>query len=540
MKTIKIKQYNYKFSSHRHSGLSRIRTSLDSGVVPLRGTPQNDNCRIHDSAQRGSVSIIAVIIIVAILLFWQIYNKQSELVKTKIANTSTSTTSSGPICRPDNETNPPMVTAFDYECTGGDGRCVGIFDGQGGRALRSIEYVRIKKDVPVPQHAFNGSYCDNVPTNRDNGCVEPNDRHFIEKGTISVGGRQYALYYPDGDKGNISYDFVGQDGGTKYIELAKYKFIYLVQLIPGQNAGQYTTNRKYSNIAGHDPEQPRYNKRYWITDIYMAKSLKDTLPQDILLCKDKQLAYSGPTSAPVHGPAGFSEVVIPTQAVSGDGKQLQLQYVTFKPEVYPDRGTDQAWWTPHCKPVIYLYPEQKQTVSVKLNPKGFLIETIPTYPKDGWVVTAYPDGTISSGNKTYDYLYYESAIADSETKVPSKGFVKRPEELESFFADILPRLGLNQKEAKEFSDYWRKALPKAQYYFIGIMDTPSINYIDPLTISPKPDSILRVRFYFKALDNPITVTAPVLPRLSPRSGFTVVEWGGMVKRDPNHPFTCSE
>ncbi len=491
--------------------------------------------KLHKKEQ-GKISIIVVIVIIAILLFWQIQHKQSELVKTK--KTSSPVAVSGPLCRLDNETDPPTITSFDYECTGGDGRCVGIFDGQAERPLRNIEYVRIKKDVPIPQHAFNGSYCDDSPV--PGTCQRDSDRHFIEKLNIRVNGKEYARYYPDGEKGNISYDFYGPDGGEKSIAIAQYKFLYLVHLVRGQNAGQATRDRKYTNLAGFDPERPRDNKRYWVTDLYMAKNLRNTLPQDILNCQDKVLSYSGPTAVPSPGQAGFGPVIVPSQAVSPDRKQLQLQYVMLEEETFPDRGTPEAWWTPHCKPVIYLYPKQKETVSVKLSPKGFLTETIPKYPKDGWVVTAYPNGKIESETKTYDYLYYESAIADSQTKVPKEGFVKTPAELESFFADLLPKLGLSQKEAQEFSDYWIKALPKANYYFIGIMDKSAIDYIEPLAISPTPDSVVRVRLYFKALDNSSIVSTPIIQPFPPRTGFTVVEWGGMVKRDPSHPFTCSE
>ena len=43
------------------------------------------------------------------------------------------------------------------------------------------------------------------------------------------------------------------------------------------------------------------------------------------------------------------------------------------------------------KPVIYLYPEQEQEVSVRLEYDGELTCTYPEY-NDGWTVTAEPDG----------------------------------------------------------------------------------------------------------------------------------------------------
>ncbi len=264
---------------------------------------------------------------------------------------------------------------------------------------------------------------------------------------------------------------------------------------------------------------------FWKFDVYVDVTKIPLIPKDITYtCTDQG------------GEEIKQTIVHPTQTTSPDKNQLQMQYFT----VNTAGNFLPTWLDPHCKPIIYLYPEQKQNVHVLLNPKGYLTETIPEYPKEGWFVTAYPDGKIDYKNKSYEYLYYESKILDSETKVPKEGFVRKAGEMKKLFNEILPKLGLNQKEAKEFTDYWIKALPKASYYFVGIMDEASIDHIEPLTISPKPDTIIRVRTYFKALEKPIDVTEPVLGQGVERSGFSVVEWGGMVKRDANHPFTCSE
>ena len=53
-----------------------------------------------------------------------------------------------------------------------------------------------------------------------------------------------------------------------------------------------------------------------------------------------------------------------------------------------------AAYTTNEKPVIYLYPEQEQDVSVRLDYDGKLTCTYPEYD-DGWDVTAAPDGTLT-------------------------------------------------------------------------------------------------------------------------------------------------
>jgi len=46
-----------------------------------------------------------------------------------------------------------------------------------------------------------------------------------------------------------------------------------------------------------------------------------------------------------------------------------------------------------------------------------------------------------------------------------------------------------------------------------------------LTITPAPDSLLRVFMAWKPLNHPVDIPAQSLPAFD-RSGFTVVEWGG--------------
>ena len=46
------------------------------------------------------------------------------------------------------------------------------------------------------------------------------------------------------------------------------------------------------------------------------------------------------------------------------------------------------------KPVIYLYPTEITDITVRLNFDGELLFTYPLY-RDGWSVTAHPDGICS-------------------------------------------------------------------------------------------------------------------------------------------------
>lgn len=176
-----------------------------------------------------------------------------------------------------------------------------------------------------------------------------------------------------------------------------------------------------------------------------------------------------------------------------------------------------------AKPVIYLYPESTQEIAVKLDYSGELTCTYPEY-KDGWHVTAYPDGTLideETGN-VYSYLFWEG-ISDTAYDF-SKGYVIAGEDTAEFLEMKLSELGLNRKEANEFIVYW---LPRMQENAYNLITFQNEIYTDAakLDIDPKPDSVLRVFMAYKSLEEPIEIEEPIITPFE-RNGFTVVEWGG--------------
>lgn len=172
------------------------------------------------------------------------------------------------------------------------------------------------------------------------------------------------------------------------------------------------------------------------------------------------------------------------------------------------------------KPAVYLYPEKNMNVVVKLKINGRLLVTEPLY-RGGWDVNAAPDGLID--NK-YDYLFYEAYL--NKIELPDKGWVVAYSELEKWFDVMLPELGLNSKESSQFKEFWLKDLKKAEYYEIRMLDEKFLNENMELIINPKPETLIRLNFYFRPLNNKIDIQAPVIYKKE-RKGFTVVEWGGL-------------
>jgi hypothetical protein len=177
----------------------------------------------------------------------------------------------------------------------------------------------------------------------------------------------------------------------------------------------------------------------------------------------------------------------------------------------------------NAKPVIYLYPEERTDVTVKLTYSGQLTTTYPVY-QDGWEVTAEPDGTLTDkrDGKEYSYLFWEG-LTNAEYDL-SKGFVVKGEVTRDFLQTILPKMGLLPKEYNEFIVYW---LPKMEGNPYNLITFQTDRYTEgaKLTISPEPDSILRVFMAYRPLSTPVSVEEPEIVPFE-RKGFVVVEWGG--------------
>ena len=175
-----------------------------------------------------------------------------------------------------------------------------------------------------------------------------------------------------------------------------------------------------------------------------------------------------------------------------------------------------------AKPVIYLYPESKTDVTVKLDYAGELTCTYPEY-QDGWKVTASPDGTLTDADgQTYNYLYWEGV--DNAEYDFSKGYCVAGDDTAAFLEEALDQLGLTRREANEFIVYWLPLMQNNSYNLISFQ-SEAYTQVAKLSVEPTPDTLIRVFMAWKPLDSVVEIPAQTLS--SPeRTGFTVVEWGG--------------
>ncbi len=188
-----------------------------------------------------------------------------------------------------------------------------------------------------------------------------------------------------------------------------------------------------------------------------------------------------------------------------------------------------SYWLQLHKPLILLYPETEQEVSVELEYTPGFSATFPLYDnaKKGWSVTANPDGTLldhSTNQETYG-LFWEGNLTHANYNT-SKGWVIKGWEVREFLYEKLTEIGLNTKEKSDFIMFWYPKLQKYPYIQITFAGE-DYNQSAPLKITPKPDSLLRVFMVAQPLDAPKKIEPQTLDRFQ-RKGFSVVEWGGTI------------
>jgi len=181
-----------------------------------------------------------------------------------------------------------------------------------------------------------------------------------------------------------------------------------------------------------------------------------------------------------------------------------------------------------AEPIIYVYPPSAQRVRVEAKPLYAIKASIPPY-RDGWDVLARPSGELTgvTDRRRYSYLFWEGSSSISPMR--QEGFVIPQAEVARFFDQILPRLGLNERESRDFQDAWLRRFHEAPYYFITFLSRETIDRLAPLVVTPKPDVVIRVLMDFRPLQTREPVKAPDLPTPPERRGFTVVEWGGILR-----------
>jgi hypothetical protein len=180
-----------------------------------------------------------------------------------------------------------------------------------------------------------------------------------------------------------------------------------------------------------------------------------------------------------------------------------------------------------AKPVIYLYPQTEQKVTVRVGADVKVSD--PFYdPSTGWSAVAKPNGQLTVNGATYNSLFWEGPGYGRYPEITEGAVVKQKDLTKTIQAQLATQ-GLNKNEIGDFMDYWKDKLPTKPYVRLTWFNTSQMNQLAPLFVYPKPDTTIRVFLDASGLDKPIKLPSQRLTSI-PRKGFTLVEWGGL----PSH------
>ena len=204
-------------------------------------------------------------------------------------------------------------------------------------------------------------------------------------------------------------------------------------------------------------------------------------------------------------------------ACQSPGQNKEIDVVTSVSE------NDMDHYVSLDKPVIYLYGYDNEEVTVKLDFSGKVTCSYPELKNNTWTVTAKKDGTIiDSDGKEYRYLYWEGK-GDAEFTF-DKGFCVKGSETASFLETELEKLGLNRTESNDFITYWLPYMQNNKYNVISFQ-TKAYTNMAQLSISPKPDKLLRIFMAYYPSEEEVTIPKQSF-NVPKRSGKIAVEWGG--------------
>ena len=210
--------------------------------------------------------------------------------------------------------------------------------------------------------------------------------------------------------------------------------------------------------------------------------------------------------------------------------------IPVSPTPSPSRAPQLAY-----KPVLYVYPEREQSLTVSLDVEGELgtvypapdtQETTDRGTQASWTVTASPDGTLTDqGGRTYPSLFWDGEMT---LEAPRQGFIVARADAVPFLEEKLALLGLTDKEAADFITYWAPRIRANEYTFVSFdassyTQQVTYSFTDEAGVPVEPDTFIRVFVTIRAADANEEVTPQVFGPTPTRSGFTVVEWGGTVQ-----------
>jgi hypothetical protein len=180
----------------------------------------------------------------------------------------------------------------------------------------------------------------------------------------------------------------------------------------------------------------------------------------------------------------------------------------------------------HKKPIIYIYNELSEKISVSVLYKGDLTTSYPDLTNN-WLVTADKNGVITNlkNGRKHPYLYYEGYANHRVNSIDSGYFIKT-DTITQFLENKLDEIGFNFKESTDFITFWLPELKSKKYTVIKFLFNEECDVYSKLEIYPKPDSQIRLMMEFMSIDHKTSIKPQKTIKFD-RKPYTVVEWGGI-------------
>ena len=211
-------------------------------------------------------------------------------------------------------------------------------------------------------------------------------------------------------------------------------------------------------------------------------------------------------------------------AIAGsEGRVLACETIGLTPPLLVD-VTNAEYAASLSADILLLNMFDVQHPVINALPKVPEVETVRELKRlTGRVVGINLEPTLTDAvGQTYNYLYWEGV---SRTEYDfSQGFCVPGRDTAAFLEDTLATLGLNRREANEFIVYWLPHMEGNAYNLIAFQ-TSSYTDHARLTITPEPDTLIRVFMAYRPLEKAVEI-APQTLTAPERTGFTAVEWGG--------------
>ena len=331
------------------------------------------------------------------------------------------------------------------------------------------------------------------------------------------------------DNGDV-YHIIQKDYEQEYSIQEVFSHNYKNNTYPElKNEGiifDYSEYKEYCDLFGVEPAYTDENSNYIVVSYGSGASWVDVRLADVEFDDENKNVnlYLWEETNGIMGSGSGYILVIPTDKDKDYSINIEMCITEEWFDIVTDEDKLDNYFRNQMadKPVIYLYPEEKTQLNLKLDFDGELTAIYPEY-ENGWNITAEPDGTLTDSNgREYNYLFWEgktNTIFEFD-----EGFCVKGEDTLEFLEKALTELGLTYKEQDDFITYW---LPKMQNNKYNIISFQGDNYIQSASLeaSCKIDTEIRVFMAWRASDKFVNIKEQKLSS-SDRVGFTLVEWGG--------------